>query len=106
MIDQKFRVVFQISQPANIPQKRFSTQNASLEVRFKMRLTPTTWAFYLCKNQANTMAQSFEVFLKLLQPSDCIISPEIRSIHGWGLSHLKPNIHWYALSTKSFLRDI
>ena len=41
MIDQKFRVVFQISQLANIPQKWFSTQNEPLDVSFQMRLTPT-----------------------------------------------------------------
>ena len=39
MIDQKFRVHFKISQPANIPQKWFSTQNDPVDVGFQIRLT-------------------------------------------------------------------
>ena len=54
MINQKFKIVFQISQPANIP------QNGPLDVRFQMRLTQTF--FFLCKNQTKNMAQSFRVF--------------------------------------------
>ena len=50
MIDQKFRVVFQISQPENIPQKWLSTQNEPYNVMFQMRLTPTMGAFYFWKN--------------------------------------------------------
>ena len=64
MIDQKFRVLFQISQPANIPQKWFSTQKEPFDVRFQMRLTPTKGAFYFWKNLTKTMVQSFKVFLK------------------------------------------
>ena len=41
MIDQKFRIVFQISQLANIPQKWFSTQNRPFDFRSQMRQTPT-----------------------------------------------------------------
>ena len=37
MIGQKFRVVFQISQLANIPQKWFGTQNGPLDIRSQMR---------------------------------------------------------------------
>ena len=37
MIEQKLRVVFQIYQPANIPQKWFSAQNRPLDVRYQMR---------------------------------------------------------------------
>ena len=59
MIDQKFRVVFQISQLANIPQKWFSTQNVLLDVRSQMRQTPTMEASDFWRNQAKTMAQSF-----------------------------------------------
>ena len=50
MIDQKFRVVFQISQPANIPQKWFRTQNRPLDINFQMRLTPNMGAFYFWKD--------------------------------------------------------
>ena len=59
MIDQKFRVVFQISQLAYIRQKWFSTQNGPLDVRSRMRWTPTMEAFDFWRNQAKTMAQSF-----------------------------------------------
>ena len=41
MIDQKSRIVFEISRSDNIPQKWFSTQNGPLDVSFQMRLTPT-----------------------------------------------------------------
>ena len=45
MIDQKVTVLFQISQPANIPQKWFSAQNGPLDVRFQMRLNPNRVGF-------------------------------------------------------------
>ena len=51
MIDQKSRIVFEISRPANIPQKWFSTQNEPLDVRFQMRLTPTMSAFYFWRKK-------------------------------------------------------
>ena len=38
--------LFQISQPTNISQKWFSTQNEPLGVRFQMRLTPTMVSVY------------------------------------------------------------
>ena len=41
MIDQKFDVVFQISQPPNISQKIFNAQNGPLDVKSQMRQTPT-----------------------------------------------------------------
>ena len=59
MIDQKFDVNFQISQPPNIPQKCFSALNGPLDVRSQMRQTPTMEATDLRKNQAKTMMQSF-----------------------------------------------
>ena len=59
MIDQKFDVVFEISQPPNIPQKCFSAQNGPLDVRSQMRQTPTMEASHLRRNQAKTMMQSF-----------------------------------------------
>ena len=45
MINQKFKIVCQISQPANIPQKWFSAQNGPLDVRFQMRLNPNRVGF-------------------------------------------------------------
>ena len=59
MIDQKFNVVFQISQPPNITQKWFSAQNGPLDVRSQMRQTPTMETSNLKRNQAKTMIQSF-----------------------------------------------
>ena len=50
MIDQKFDVDFQISQPPNIPQKCFSAQNGQ---------APTMEASDLRRNQAKNMMQSF-----------------------------------------------
>ena len=47
MINQKFEIAFQISQPANIPQKWFSTENGHLDVRFQMRLNPNCVGFFL-----------------------------------------------------------
>ena len=58
MIDQKFRVVFQISQLENIPQKWFSTQNGPLHVRSQMRQTPAMEASDFWRNQAKIMVQS------------------------------------------------
>ena len=45
MIDLKLRVDSQISRPANIPKKWFSTQNGPLDVSFQMRLTPNYRSF-------------------------------------------------------------
>ena len=59
MIDQKFNVVFQISEPPNITQKYFSAQNGPLDVRSQMRQTPTMEASDLRRNQAKAMMQSF-----------------------------------------------
>ena len=59
MIDRKSRIVFEISRPANIPQKWFSTQNDPLDIRSQMRQTPTMEASDFWRNQAKTMAQSF-----------------------------------------------
>ena len=68
MIDEQFRVVFQISRPVNIPQRWFSTQNEPLDVRFQMRLTPTMGAFYFWRKKTVTIMQCFKVFLK-----DCTV---------------------------------
>ena len=64
MIDQKFHVVFQISQPPNIPKKWFSAQNGPFDVRSQLRHTPTMEASDLWRNQAKTMMQSFKNTLK------------------------------------------
>ena len=53
MIDQKFDVVYQISQLAKIPQNWFSTQNGPLDVRSQIEASDF-W-----RNQAKTMAQYF-----------------------------------------------
>ena len=63
MINQKFEIAFQISQPANIPQKWFSTENGHLDVRFQMRLNPNCVGFFhFWKKSNKTMAKSFKVF--------------------------------------------
>ena len=61
MIDQKVKFLFQISQPTNIPQKWFSTQNEPLGVRFKMKLTPTMVSVYFWKKLTDTMVQSIKL---------------------------------------------
>ena len=106
IIDQKFRVVFQISRPANIPQKWFSTQNGPLDIGSQMRQTLTMDGSDFWKKQAKTTVQSFKNTLK-----DCIMvtvffSPKIKSPHGWGQSHLKRDTKRFVLSTEPFLRDI
>ena len=64
MIDKKFRVGFQISQPTNIPKNWFSTQSGPLDIRSQIRQTPTTEASDFLRNQAKTMEQSFKNTLK------------------------------------------
>ena len=59
MIYQKFRVIFQISQPENIPQKLFITQNGPLDIRSQMKQTSTMDASDFWRNKAKTMEQSF-----------------------------------------------
>ena len=40
---------------------------------------------------------------KRLHHAICLIPPEIRTQHGWGLSHLKFSLH---LRTQPYLRDL
>ena len=85
IIAQKFRVVFQISRPANLPQKWFSTQNGLLDVKSQIRQTPTMEASNFWRNQAKSMMHPFKgcpmvsvwFFKKLKAPM------------AWGQSHLK-----------------
>ena len=65
MIDQKSRIVFEISWPANIPQKWFGTQNGPLDIRSQMRQTLTMDGSDFWKKQAKTMMQSFKNTLKI-----------------------------------------
>ena len=60
MIDQRFRVVFQISWPENIPKKWFSTQNGPLDIRSQMRQTLTMDGSDFWKKQAKSTVQSFK----------------------------------------------
>ena len=106
MIDRKSRIVFEISRPENIPQKWFSTQNEPLDVSFQMRLTPTMGAFYFLRKKTVTIMQCFKVFLKDFTVVFACFFQEIRTVHGWGQSHLKTDIQRFVLSTEPFLRDI
>ena len=106
MIDQKLRVVFQISRPENIPKKWFSTQNGPLDVSFQMRLTPNYRSFLFLEKLNWNHGASFQSVLKRLRHGFCLIAPEIRSLLGWDLSHLRNDIQRSILSTKPFLRDV
>ena len=50
--------------------------------------------------------QCFKVFLKDCNAVFVCFFPEIRTVHGWGQSHLKTYIQRIVLSTEPFLRDI
>ena len=107
MIDRKSRMFFEISRPANIPQKWFSTQNGPLDIRSQMRQTLTMdGSDFWGKKQAKTTVQSFKNTLKHCIMVTGFFSPKIKSPHGWGQSHLKPDIQRFVLSTEPFLRDI
>ena len=92
IIYQNFRVVFQISQPGNIPQKWFSTQNEPLSVTFQMRLTPNHGNFSFFEKSNRKHGATLKSVFKRMHRGFCLISPEIRSLHGWGQSHLKRDI--------------
>ena len=68
MIDQKFRDVFQIFQPPNIPQKWFSTQNGLLDIMSQMRQTKTMEASDLLeksgKNHGAIFLKHFEIIFQ------------------------------------------
>ena len=55
MINQNLKIIFQISQPTNIPKKWFCTLNVPLDVGFQMRLTKNVWAFVFLKSLTKTM---------------------------------------------------
>ena len=50
--------------------------------------------------------QCFKVFLKDFTVVFACFFQEIRTVHGWGQSHLKTDIQRFVLSTEPFLRDI
>ena len=67
---------------------------------------PQQWELFIFgKNKQNPWCNLVKSFKKVA-PWFCQTSPEIRSLHGWGLSHLKPYIKRFVLSTEPFLRDI
>ena len=106
MIDQKFDVVFQISQLPNVPQKCFSAQNGPLDVRFQMRLNPNLVSFFtfgkIQQKPRHNLLNCFEIF----HHGFCLVSSDIRSLICWGLSHLKTDIERCILNTEIFFRDI
>ena len=69
MINQKFKIVFQISQPAKIPQKWFSAQNGPLDVRFQMRLNPNRVGFSIF----GKMTESGVGSMQGICPSLCVL---------------------------------
>ena len=106
IIDQKFRVVYQISRPLNIPQKWFSTQKEPLGVTFQMRLTTNHGNFSFFQKSNGKHGATLKSVFKRMHRGFCLISPEIRSLHGWGQSHLKRGTQRFVLSTEPFFRDI
>ena len=102
IIDQKFRVVFQISWPTNIPQKWFSTQNEPLDVRFLNQTDPKPWELSIFVKSNRNHGATIKSVFKRMHHGFCLISPEIRGLHGWGLSYLGPDIHRSVLSTEPF----
>ena len=103
---QKFKIIFQVSQPTNIPQKCFSTQNGSLDVRFQMRLNPNHVGFSIIGKIKQKPDHNLLNCFKKFHHGVCLISPDIRSLIGLGLSHLKPDIKRYVLDGETFYRDI
>ena len=62
--------------------------------------------FFEKKKNRITIMQCFKVFLKDCNAVFVCFFPEIRTVHGWGQSHLKTCIQRIVLSTEPFLRDI
>ena len=58
------------------------------------------------KKKTVTIMQCFKVFLKDFTVVFACFFQEIRTVHGWGQSHLKTDIQRFVLSTEPFLRDI
>ena len=89
MIDRKSRIVFEISRPENIPKKWFSTQNEPLDVPFQMRRTANHGSFSFFEKSNRKHGATLKIVFKRMHHGFCLISPEVRSLHGWGQSHLK-----------------
>ena len=71
---EKVRFLFQISQPKSIPQKWFSTQNEPLDVRFKMKLTPTMVSVYFWEKNKQTPWCNLIKCFKKIASWICLIS--------------------------------
>ena len=99
IIYHKFRVVFQISRPGNIPQKWFSTQNEPLGVTFKMRQTPTMEASNFWRNQPKSMMHPFKNTFKGCTMLSVNFFKKWKVPMAWGQSHLKRDIQRFEYST-------
>ena len=58
------------------------------------------------KKSGKTHDAIFLKHFKRLHHGFCLFFSKIKSSHGWGQSHLKPDIQRFVLSTETFLRDI
>ena len=58
----------------------------------------------LWRNQAKNLDASFYKYFKRLHHGFCLFFSKIKSSHGWGQSHLKPDIQRFVLSTEPLLR--
>ena len=67
---------------------------------------PDHWGFWFREQSGKNHGAIFLKHIKRLHHGFCLIFQKIKSSHGWGQSHLKPDIQRSVLSTEPFLRDI
>ena len=88
-MDKKFRDGLQISQPTNILQKLFSTQNGPLDVRFQIRQAQTMEASNFWRNHAKSMMHPFKNTFKGCTMVSVGFFKKLKAHMVWGQSHLK-----------------
>ena len=105
-IDEKFRIDCPIIQPAKISRKIVSVLKRTLEFQVSNEADPNHLGLLFLEKLSKTHGAIFLKHFKRLLHGFCINFVKMKSSHGWGQSHFKPDIQRSVLSTEPFLRDI
>merc|ERR1712240_460372 len=104
MIDQKVQGCFSNFSARKYPSKMVLYSKRTFGCQVSNETDTNHGSFLFFEKLNRNHGAIFSSVFKRLHHGFCLISPEIRSLHDWGLSHLRPDIQLSVLSTKPFLR--
>ena len=103
IINQKFEIAFQITQPKNIAYKYFCTQNGPLDIWFQMRLKPNHVGFFFIfgnfkQKQQHNILNCFKKIPPWVLPN----FSRSKKPNCFGSVSFKPDIKKYVLGAEIF----